>query len=84
MKNGMPRIDVAALAAVLLLATSDSSFAVTKVLKKYSNMAQPNRSANSDSGLRSYGRDPYSYGRDNPYANWPDPYAPGVNWPKGA
>ena len=78
----MARIHVAALAAVLLLAMSDSSFAVTKVLKKHSSVAESkNRSANSGSGLRSYGRDLNPYGRENPYANWPDPYAPGVNWP---
>ena len=71
----MARIHVAALAAVLSLAISDSSFAVTKVQKKHSSAAESHRSANS----RSY-RDPYPYSRDNPYANWPDPYAPGVNW----
>ena len=52
--------------------------------KKQSSAAESNRSANSGSGLRSYSRDPYPYGRDNRYApseNWPDPYAPGVNWP---
>ena len=49
--------------------------------KKQSSAAESNRSANSGSGLRSYSRDPNPYGRENPYANWPDPYAPGVNWP---
>ena len=80
----MARIHVAALATVLLVAISDSSFAVTKIIKKQSSAAASNRSANSGSGLRSYSRDPYPYGRDNRYApseNWPDPYAPGVNWP---
>ena len=80
----MARIHVAALAAVLLLAISDSSFAVTKIIKKQSSAAESNHSANSGSGLRSYSRDPNPYGRDNRYApseNWPDPYAPGVNWP---
>jgi hypothetical protein len=72
----MTTIHVAALAAVLLFAISDSSFAVTKVLKKhYSHGPHP------------YSHGPHPYGRDNPQApgvNWPDPYAPGVNWPKGA
>ena len=80
----MARSHVAALAAVLLLAISDSNFAIAKALKKQSSVTESNRSANSGSGLRSYSRDPNPYGRDNRYApgvNWPDPYAPGVNWP---
>ena len=76
----MPRFHVVAIAAGLLLAVSGSSFAAKRMsdtksaVKSQSRAAEFSGSASSGSAIRAYSRDPYPYGRD-------DPYAPGVNWP---
>ncbi len=76
----MARIHIVAIAAGLLLAVSGPTFAAKRVshtkgaVKSQSSAAKSSGSANSGSTIRSYSRDPYPYGRN-------DPYAPGVNWP---
>ncbi len=76
----MARIHIVAIAAGLLLAVSGPSFAAKRIsdtkgaVKSQSRAAKSSGSAKSGSAIRAYSRDPYSYGRD-------DPYAPGVNWP---
>jgi hypothetical protein len=75
----MARLHVVAIAAGLLLAVSGPSFAAKRsdtksAVKSQSRAAESSGSANSGSAIRPYSRDPYPYGRD-------DPYAPGVNWP---
>ena len=66
----MTRFHVVAIAAGLLLAVSGPSFAAKRTLQK----------SETKSAVKSQSRAvkfPYPYSRD-------DPYAPGVNWPKGA
>ena len=76
----MARFHVVAICAGLLLAVSGPSFAAKRVsdtksaVNSQSRAAKSSGSANSGSAIRPYSRDPYPYGRD-------DPYAPGVNWP---
>ena len=70
----MARFHVVAIAAGLLLAVSSPSSAAKRMSDTKSAANSQSSSPNSASSLRSYGRDPYSYRRD-------DPYAPGVNWP---
>ena len=76
----MARFHVLAIAAGLLLAVSGPSFAAKRMsdtksgVKLQSRADDSNGSANYGSAIRPYGRDPYLYSRD-------DPYAPGVNWP---
>ena len=76
----MARFHVVAIAAGLLLAVSGPSFAAKRMsdtkssVKSQSRAAESSGSANSGSAFRPHSRDPYPYGRD-------DPYAPGVNWP---
>jgi hypothetical protein len=71
----MTRFHVVAIAAGLLLAVSGPSFAAKRTLQKSDagNTAKSQSRAikSSGSAIRPYSRDP-------------DPYAPGVNWPKGA
>ena len=74
----MTRFQVVAIAAALLLAVSGPSFAAKRMSDTKSAVKSKSSAAeSSDSAIRPYSRDPYPYGRD-------DPYAPGVNWPKGA
>jgi hypothetical protein len=68
----MARFYIVAIAAGLLLAVSGPSFAAKRMSDTKS--AATGGSANSGSTIRPYSRDPYPYGRN-------DPYAPGVNWP---
>ena len=71
----MARFHVVAIAAGLLLAVSGPSFAVKRMSDAKSAVKSQSRAAvSSGSAIRPYSRDPYPYGRD-------DPYAPGVNWP---
>lgn len=77
----MTRIHVLAIAAGLLLAVSGPGFTAKKTsdtksgAKSQSRAVESGGSANSGPAtIRSYGRDPSQYRRD-------DPYAPGVNWP---
>ena len=77
----MTRFNVVAIAAGLLLAISGPSFAAKRTLQKSVTKStvksQSHEINSSGSAIRPYSRDPYPYSRD-------DPYAPGVNWPKGA
>jgi len=76
----MARFHVLAIAAGLLLAVSGPALAAKKTsdtksgAKSQSRALESGGSTNSGSAIRPYGRDPYLYSRD-------DPYAPGVNWP---
>jgi hypothetical protein len=70
----MTRFHVVAIAAGLLLAVSGPTFAAKRMSDtKRTVKSQSRAAAPSGSAIRPY-RDPYPYGRD-------DPYAPGVNWP---
>jgi hypothetical protein len=71
----MTKVHVLAIAAGLLLAVSGPSFAAKRMSGTKSGVKSQSRAAESGgSAIRPYSRDPYPYGRD-------DPYAPGVNWP---
>ena len=70
----MARFHVVAIAAGLLLAVSGPSFAAKRTSDKSAVKSQSRATESSGSAIRPYNRDPYPYGRDNPYA-------PGVNWP---
>ena len=76
----MVRFHIVAIAAGLLLAVSGPSIAAKRTsdtknsVKSQSRAAESSGSANSGSPISRYSRDPYPYGRN-------DPYAPGVNWP---
>jgi hypothetical protein len=71
----MTKVHVLAIAAVLLLAVSGPSVAAKRMSDTKSTVKSQSRAAaSSGSAIRLYSRDPYPYGRD-------DPYAPGVNWP---
>ena len=71
----MARFHVVAIAAGLLLAVSGPSFAAKRMSDTKSAVKSQSRATESSgSAIRPYSRDPYPYGRD-------DPYAPGVNWP---
>ena len=78
----MTRFHVVAIAAALLLAVSGPSFAAKRISDTKSAVKSQSRATKSSGSAirpsRYPYRDPYPYGRD------PDPYAPGVNWPKGA
>jgi hypothetical protein len=77
-KMTVARFRVTAIAAALLLTFSAPSLAAKRTShtkdtpKLQSRAIKPNGSA-----IRPHS-DPYPYSRE------PDPYAPGVNWPKGA
>ena len=80
----MARFHAVAIAAGLLLAVSGPSFAAKRanqvsdangIVKR---QPRPIKSQNSTIHQYQFRDDPYSYGREA------DPYAPGVNWPKGA
>ena len=70
----MTKVPVLAIAAGLLLAISGPSFAAKRMsdtksaVKSQSRAAESSGSANSGSAIRPYSRDPYPYGRDDPYA----------------
>ena len=71
----MARFHVVAIAAGLLLAVSGPSFAAKRMSDTKSAVKSQSRATEfSGSAIRPNSRDPYPYGRD-------DPYAPGVNWP---
>jgi hypothetical protein len=71
----MARLHVVAIAFGLLLAVSGPSFAAKRMPDTKHAVNSQSRAAESGvSTIRPYSRDPYPYGRD-------DPYAPGVNWP---
>jgi len=73
----MTRFHVVAIAAGLLLAVSGPGFAAKRTSDTKSAVKSQSRATKSGcSEIRSYSRYPYPYSRD------PDPYAPGVNWPK--
>ena len=78
----MARFHAVAIAAGLLLAVSGPSFAAKRANQMsdangiFKRQSRPIKSRNS--AIHQYRDDSYSYGRE------PDPYAPGVNWPKGA
>ena len=75
MRMTMTRFHVVAIAAGLLLAVSGPSFAAKRTLQK----PDAGSAAKSQSrAIKSSGSVIHPYSRD------PDPYAPGVNWPKGA
>jgi hypothetical protein len=78
----MARFHVVAVAAGLLLAVSGPSFAAKRALQKSgvkSAEKSQSRAINSNGRtIRPRSRDPYPTMPD------PDPYAYGVNWPKGA
>jgi hypothetical protein len=78
----MTRFHVVAIAAGLLLAVSGPSFAAKRTLQKpdagFTAKSQSRAIKSSGAAIRPYSRDSYPHSRD------PDPYAPGVNWPKGA
>jgi hypothetical protein len=75
MKMTMTRFRVLAITAGLLLAVSEPSFAAKRSSDTKSAVKSQSRATEfKGSAIRPYSRDPYSYGRD-------DPYAPGVNWP---
>ena len=68
----MTRFHVVAIATGLLLAVSEPSFAAKRTLQKSDTKgAVKSQSGASGSAIRPYSRDP-------------DPYARGVNWPKGS
>ena len=73
MKTTVAMCQVAAIAAGLLLAGSTASFAAKRTLQKLDGIEKSQSRAIKPNGstLRPESRDP-------------DPYAPGVNWPKGA
>ena len=75
MKLAMARFHVVAISAGLLLAVSGPSFAAKRTLQKSDTKSalksQSGATKSNGSAIRPYSRDP-------------DPYAPGVNWPKGA
>ena len=66
----MTRFHVVAIAAGLLLAVSGPSFAAKRISDTKS-AAKPQSRATKSSGSTI-----------RPYSRTPDPYAPGVNWPK--
>ena len=69
------RFHVVAIAAGLLLAVTGPGFAAKRMSDTKSAVKSQSRATKSSgSAIRPYSRDPYPYGRD-------DPYAPGVNWP---
>jgi hypothetical protein len=71
----MTRFHALAIALGLLLAVSQPSFAAKRSYDTKSAAKSQSRAAESKaSAIRPYSRDPYPFGRD-------DPYAPGVNWP---
>jgi hypothetical protein len=71
----MTRFHALAIAAGLLLALSQPSFAAKRLSDTKTAVKSHSRAAESKaSAIRPYSRDQYPYGRD-------DPYAPGVNWP---
>ena len=70
----MTRFHVVAIAAGLLLAVSGPSFAAKRTLQKSDTESAVKSQSRA---IRPHIRDPHPYSRD-------DPYAPGVNWPKGA
>jgi len=80
----MTGFHVVTIAAGLLLAVSEPGFAAKRAsdtqttAKSKSHVTKSSRSAIRPYSRSLYGREPYPYSRD------PDPYAPGVNWPKGA
>jgi hypothetical protein len=80
MKKTVAICQAAAIAAGLLLVGSTASFAAKRTTQKPDRIEklQPRAITPNGSTFRLQRRDPYPYGRD------PDPYAPGVNWPKGA
>ena len=73
----MTRFHVVAIAAGLLLAVSGPSFAAKRTLQKSETKSAVKSQSRAAKFPYPYSRDPYPYSRD-------DPYAPGVNWPKGA
>ena len=73
----MTRFHVVAIAAGLLLAVSGPSFAAKRTLQKSDTKSAVKSQSRATKFPYPYSRDPYPYSRD-------DPYAPGVNWPKGA
>ena len=71
----MARFHVVAIAAGLLLAVSGPSFAAKRTLQK----------SDTKSTVKSHSRAIKSNGPAiRPYSRDPDPYAYGVNWPKGS
>ena len=71
----MTRFHVVVIAAGLLLAVSGPSFAA-----KRTTLQKPD----AGSTVKSQSRATKSSGSAiRPYSRDPDPYAPGVNWPKG-
>jgi len=71
----MTKVHVLAVAAGLLLAISGPSIAAKPTLQK----------TDAKSVAKSQSRATKSGGSAiHPYSRDPDPYAPGVNWPKGA
>ena len=78
----MAKAHIVALAAGLSVAISGPSFAAKRTLQKSdtkSTVKSHSRAIRSNgSAIRPHSRDPYPSSRD------PDPYAYGVNWPKGA
>jgi len=71
----MMRCYVQLIAVGLLLAVSGPGFAAKRMSDtKHALNSQSRAGESGVSTIRSNGRDPYPYGRD-------DPYAPGVNWP---
>jgi hypothetical protein len=71
----MARFHAVAIVAGLVLAVSGPSFAAKRMSDTKSAVKSQSRATESSgSAIRPYSRDPYPYGRD-------DPYAPGVNWP---
>jgi len=71
----MTRFYVAAIATGLLLAVSGPGFAAKRISDTKSAVKSQSGAVESGgSAIRLYSREPYPYGRD-------DPYAPGVNWP---
>ena len=73
----MTRFHVVAIAAGLLLAVSGPSFAAKRTLQKSDAKSAVKSQSRAAKFPYPYNHDPYPYSRD-------DPYAPGVNWPKGA
>jgi hypothetical protein len=67
----MTRFYIVAIAAGLLLAISGPSFAAKRTL----HISDTKGAVKLQSRAAKF---PYPYSRD------PDPYAPGLNWPKGA
>ena len=78
----MTAFRIAAIVVGISLAISGASFAAKRTIQTSDakDIVKPRSRAikSSGSAIHPHSYDPYSYGRD------PDPYAPGVNWPKGA